>query len=98
MAGVEQPLDSDLDVTDFNSIVEKYGDFVYDVAFKMMQKPEDAEDVDADQDVVDVGDDIVGILLLGIRWRCGMRHSTESTDNEECDEPEGEEHGSIQFN
>ena len=33
---------------DFNAIVEKYSDFVYNVAFKMMGKPEDAEDVAQD--------------------------------------------------
>ncbi|MCH8206842.1 MAG: sigma-70 family RNA polymerase sigma factor [Chloroflexi bacterium] len=30
---------------DFDTIVEKYADFVYNVAFRMMGKPEDAEDV-----------------------------------------------------
>ena len=39
------PLDNEENITDFDEIVEKYGDFVYNVAFKMMQKPEDAEDV-----------------------------------------------------
>ena len=45
MPGVEQPLDNEENITDFDEIVEKYGDLVYNVAFKMMQKPEDAEDV-----------------------------------------------------
>ena len=35
-------------VHDFETIVEKYTDFVYNVAFKMMGKPEDAEDVAQD--------------------------------------------------
>ena len=48
MPPVEQPADNDADITDFDEIVEKYGDFVYNVAFKMMQKPEDAEDVAQD--------------------------------------------------
>ena len=30
---------------DFDTIVEEYADFVYNVAFRMMGKPEDAEDV-----------------------------------------------------
>ncbi len=33
---------------DFDAIVEKYSDFVYNVAFRMMGKPEDAEDVAQD--------------------------------------------------
>ena len=45
MPSEEKPPDDAVDLTDFNSIVEQYGDFVYNVAFKMMQKPEDAEDV-----------------------------------------------------
>ena len=48
MPEVEQPPDSEPEITDFDAIVEKYGDFVYNVAFKMMQKPEDAEDVAQD--------------------------------------------------
>jgi RNA polymerase sigma-70 factor (ECF subfamily) len=32
----------------FDAIVEQYADFVYNVAFKMMGKPEDAEDVAQD--------------------------------------------------
>jgi RNA polymerase sigma-70 factor (ECF subfamily) len=35
-------------IPDFDSIVEQYSDFVYNVAFKMMGKPEDAEDVAQD--------------------------------------------------
>jgi RNA polymerase sigma-70 factor (ECF subfamily) len=30
---------------DFDAVVEQYSDFVYNVAFKMMGKPEDAQDV-----------------------------------------------------
>lgn len=33
---------------DFSSIVEQYSDFVYNVAYRMMGKPEDAEDVAQD--------------------------------------------------
>ena len=34
-----------LDVSDFDAIVEEHADFVYNVALRMMGKPEDAEDV-----------------------------------------------------
>ena len=34
--------------TDFDEIVEKYADFVYNVAYRMMGAPEDAEDVAQD--------------------------------------------------
>jgi len=37
--------EADAQPEDFDTIVEKYSDFVYNVAFKMMGKPEDAEDV-----------------------------------------------------
>ena len=40
--------DETSEVTDFDSIVEEYSDFVYNVAFRMMGKPEDAEDVAQD--------------------------------------------------
>ena len=33
------------DFTDFDQIVENYSDFVYNVAFRMMGAPEDAQDV-----------------------------------------------------
>ena len=36
------------DTPEFDAIVEEYGGFVYNVAFKMMGKPEDAEDVAQD--------------------------------------------------
>ncbi len=38
----------DAEITDFDTIVEKYSSFVFNVAFKMMGKPEDAEDVAQD--------------------------------------------------
>ena len=34
--------------TDFDQVVEQYSSFVYNVAFKMMGQPEDAEDVAQD--------------------------------------------------
>ena len=37
--------DSEAGVPDFEAIVEEFSDFVYNVAFRMMGKPEDAEDV-----------------------------------------------------
>ena len=40
--------DDDDEITDFDTIVEKYSSFVFNVAFKMMGKPEDAEDVAQD--------------------------------------------------
>ena len=48
MAETEDELSSEGEVTDFNTIVEKYADFVYNVAFRMMGTPEDAEDVSQD--------------------------------------------------
>ena len=40
--------DDEAVITDFDTVVEKYTNFVYNVAFKMMGKPEDAEDVAQD--------------------------------------------------
>jgi RNA polymerase sigma-70 factor (ECF subfamily) len=40
--------DGQEEILDFDAIVEKHADFVYNVAFKMMGKPEDAEDVAQD--------------------------------------------------
>lgn len=40
--------EADAQPEDFDTIVEEYSDFVYNVAFKMMGKPEDAEDVAQD--------------------------------------------------
>ena len=42
------PPDEAPEPMEFDSIVEQYSDFVYNVAFKMMGKPEDAEDVAQD--------------------------------------------------
>lgn len=43
MAEREDALDTE--ISDFDTIVEKYSDFVYNVAFRMMGNPEDAEDI-----------------------------------------------------
>jgi RNA polymerase sigma-70 factor (ECF subfamily) len=48
MTSSESKPESQTEVTDFDAIVEKYADFVYNVAFRMMGKPEDAEDVAQD--------------------------------------------------
>ena len=45
MAEPKTPTEHGEDKPDFDTIVEKYADFVYNVAFRMMGKPEDAEDV-----------------------------------------------------
>ena len=45
MPAAEDEREDELDLSDFDAIVEKYTNFVYNVAFKMMGKPEDAEDV-----------------------------------------------------
>ena len=44
----EQKQDNGNAAGSFDDIVEKYSDFVYNVAFRMMGKPEDAEDVAQD--------------------------------------------------
>ena len=48
MAVAQSAPENGTETKDFDTIVEKYGDFVYNVAFKMMGKPEDAEDVAQD--------------------------------------------------
>lgn len=45
MAEPKTPTEDGEEKPDFDTIVEKYADFVYNVAFRMMGKPEDAEDV-----------------------------------------------------
>ena len=45
MAAKENGPENEAGIEDFDTIVEKYADFVYNVAFRMMGKPEDAEDV-----------------------------------------------------
>ena len=44
----EDPAAGTEDFTDFDQIVENYSDFVYNVAFRMMGAPEDAQDVAQD--------------------------------------------------
>ena len=41
----ERESDTDSVKPEFDTIVEKYADFVYNVAFRMMGKAEDAENV-----------------------------------------------------
>ena len=48
MAATQNIQGNDADPTDFDAIVEKYADFVYNVAYRMMGAPEDAEDVAQD--------------------------------------------------
>ena len=45
---MEKEPDKEAAPKDFDTIVEKYADFVYNVAFRMMGNPEDAEDVAQD--------------------------------------------------
>ena len=45
---VEDTAEASEDFTDFDQIVENYSDFVYNVAFRMMGAPEDAQDVAQD--------------------------------------------------
>ena len=45
---VQDPEATTEDFTDFDQIVENYSDFVYNVAFRMMGTPEDAQDVAQD--------------------------------------------------
>ena len=48
MAAIRESQDNGAEPTDFDAIVEKYADFVYNVAFRLMGRPEDAEDVAQD--------------------------------------------------
>ena len=45
---MEKDREKEVAPKDFDMIVEKYADFVYNVAFRMMGTPEDAEDVSQD--------------------------------------------------
>ena len=45
MVSTENGSDSSPEVIDFDTVVEKYADFVYNVAFRVMGSPQDAEDV-----------------------------------------------------
>ncbi|MCH8061322.1 MAG: sigma-70 family RNA polymerase sigma factor [Chloroflexi bacterium] len=45
MTNPQDEQDSQAEVPDFEAIVEEYSSFVYNVAYRMMGEPEDAEDV-----------------------------------------------------
>ena len=45
MSSKEETSDGEQETTDFNELVEKHADFVYNVAYRMMGNPQDAEDV-----------------------------------------------------
>ena len=45
MTTADSAPEHDQESLDFDTVVEQYSDFVYNVAFKMMGKPEDAQDV-----------------------------------------------------
>jgi RNA polymerase sigma-70 factor (ECF subfamily) len=48
MADSEETTDGEAEAEDFDSLVEKHSDFVFNVAFRMMGNAEDAEDVARD--------------------------------------------------
>ena len=48
MATIDNTLDNEPEITDFDVIVDKYSGFVYNVALRIMGQPEDAEDVAQD--------------------------------------------------
>ena len=45
MSSAEETPGNDSDTKDFDALVEEHADFVYNVAFRMMGNPEEAEDV-----------------------------------------------------
>ena len=49
--------------------------------------------VPAEEDVVNVRDDEVGIRLLQVARRHGVHHARDAADGEHRDEGDGEEHG-----
>ena len=48
MSSTEETPNGEQETTDFNELVEKHADFVYNVAYRMMGNPQDAEDVSQD--------------------------------------------------
>ena len=48
MSSKEESTNSDREITDFNKLVEKHADLVYNVAYRMMGNHQDAEDVSQD--------------------------------------------------
>ena len=48
MADAKDRTDAESTKPEFDTIVEQYSDFVFNVAYRMMGKPEDAEDVAQD--------------------------------------------------
>jgi RNA polymerase sigma-70 factor (ECF subfamily) len=48
MSSEEQSANGDREITDFNELVEKHADLVYNVAYRMMGNHHDAEDVSQD--------------------------------------------------
>ena len=67
-----------------------------DLRVPVVEAAEDGEHEAAEQHVVEVGDDEVGVGLLGVGRDDGVQHARESTDREHGDEPEREQHGGRQ--
>ena len=51
------------------------------------------EDAAAEEHVVEVGDDEIGVVVLGVDRDHGVHDAGEPADDELRDEPDGEEHG-----
>ena len=58
----------------------------------VVEAGEDPEDGAAEEHVVEVGDDVVGVRLLRVRRRDGVGDAREPADGELDDEADGEQH------
>ena len=58
----------------------------------VVEASEQTEDEAAEQDVMEVGHDVIGIGLLGVGRNDRVRHARQSADGEHRDEPEREQH------
>ena len=56
----------------------------------------DSGDATTKQDVVEVGDDEIGIVNVDIEGHRSQHHATESTDEKQGDKTDGKQHGRIE--
>ncbi len=63
----------------------------------VIETTEDSQDGAAEQDVVEVGDDVIGIGLLPVRGNDRVGDARETADGEHRDEPDREQHRSREF-
>ena len=67
-----------------------------DLGPPVVDASEEAKNGSGEQHVMEVGNNIVSVRLLVVRWGRGVAHAAQAADGEQSNEPHGKEQGCLQ--